>query len=174
MLVRQATIDDAESIAQVHVRSWQETYPDLLPESFLNSLSVPKRLPLWMEILSNSAAARHLCVALDRQGGVCGFAHIGPSRDAAMSGMLELYAIYVLQKDQGRGVGREMLRWLAQSCAQHAPSPHRVYAWVLRGNKSAGWYQRIGGRRVDEKPITIADSSLWEDAYAFWLGSTQS
>ena len=33
--------DDAEDLARVHIAAWRETYPGLLPDSYLARMSVP-------------------------------------------------------------------------------------------------------------------------------------
>jgi len=44
-MIRAALPTDAQGIAQVHVRSWQQAYRELLPSDFLDSLSatLPRR-----------------------------------------------------------------------------------------------------------------------------------
>ena len=37
--VRAATVRDADDIAIVHVTSWRETYPGIVPQSVLDDLS---------------------------------------------------------------------------------------------------------------------------------------
>ncbi|WP_157605345.1 hypothetical protein [Schlesneria paludicola] len=48
MNVRRATAADAESIALVHVLSWQHAYRGIVPDSVLNHLSVEARRTTWI------------------------------------------------------------------------------------------------------------------------------
>lgn len=50
MEVRAASIDDAEAIAVVHVRSWQGAYRALIPDAYLDALSVRRRREIWRRI----------------------------------------------------------------------------------------------------------------------------
>ena len=43
MLIREATVADAEGIAIVHVDCWRTTYKDIMPSDFLDKLSYGKR-----------------------------------------------------------------------------------------------------------------------------------
>jgi hypothetical protein len=52
-MIRRATINDARAIAEVHVKSWQVAYRGLLPEDFLQNLSVERREEQWRRALQN-------------------------------------------------------------------------------------------------------------------------
>ena len=45
----EATWDDLPEVARVHVQSWQEAYAGLLPQDYLDNLSVEARLHRWRE-----------------------------------------------------------------------------------------------------------------------------
>ncbi len=165
MPIRLAVPSDGESIARVHVLAWQETYEGLMPQDFLNSLSVSQRLGRWTEVLSMPSQSGLSCVALDGAGQICGFAHLGVARDAVLAGIPELYCIYILRANQRCGLGLGMVACLASARAAQGNSSHEFYAWVLRDNRAVSWYQKMGGRKVNQKTTTIGGRSLLEDAY---------
>lgn len=43
MIIRKATISDAEGIAKVHVDGWRTTYKNILSDEFLNKLLYEQR-----------------------------------------------------------------------------------------------------------------------------------
>lgn len=45
--IREATVEDANAIATVHVDSWQAAYRGILPEGYLANLSVMRRTEAW-------------------------------------------------------------------------------------------------------------------------------
>ncbi|OGC51666.1 hypothetical protein A2709_03175 [candidate division WWE3 bacterium RIFCSPHIGHO2_01_FULL_43_9] len=47
--VRKAKISDAQDIALIHTHTWQYAYRGQLPDSFLDNISVEKRLKMWSE-----------------------------------------------------------------------------------------------------------------------------
>ncbi len=50
MRIRLATIDDARSIAELHIRSWQWAYKGLIPDSYLESLPTTlEQLDVFLE-----------------------------------------------------------------------------------------------------------------------------
>jgi hypothetical protein len=46
------TAADCRAIAEVHVESWQHAYKDILPDTYLASLSVTEREEMWRCMVS--------------------------------------------------------------------------------------------------------------------------
>lgn len=49
--VRRAVLDDAETVAVIHVRAWQQTYAHLVDAARLASLDPADRVERWREII---------------------------------------------------------------------------------------------------------------------------
>jgi len=47
LVVRRAEPRDAPAVARVHVASWRQAYRGLLPQEYLDSLSVEARTTTW-------------------------------------------------------------------------------------------------------------------------------
>ena len=57
--VRPAIPDDAEGIAKVHVKGWQEAYVGQLPQHVLDRQSVPGRLRRYRRLRRRRARQAH-------------------------------------------------------------------------------------------------------------------
>lgn len=152
--VREAVLADAGAIAEIHVAAWQETYRGMLPSGLLDSLEPSEKLGLWQEVLSLAADRAGLAVCVAEMGGECvGFASMRPQPDGALRAAgygAEVSALYVLKQAQGRGLGRELMRWLAVRIG--AAGLDGVALWVLESNKGArGFYEALGGAPVAER-----------------------
>jgi GNAT superfamily N-acetyltransferase len=166
--VRTATREDAGSIAAVHVASWRSTYREILPAELLSALSVDRRTEAWRGVLKRGEGSGEgsVLVATASGGDVLGFCHVGPNRGEPLEFKGEVYAIYLLTEMQGRGLGRELFargtEWL------RAHDRRSLLVWVLASNSGARrFYERLGGRRVAEKPIEIGSHSYVEVAYGW-------
>src|SRR5437763_9672987 len=68
MQVRAARPTDILGIAEVHVRSWQETYVGQVPQDYLDTLSVEDRYERWQELVADIEwPALDLLVSIDRK-----------------------------------------------------------------------------------------------------------
>jgi GNAT superfamily N-acetyltransferase len=140
--IRDATVDDADAVALVHIHGWQWGYRGLLPGEYLDGLSAERRAEQWRSWLLEPGRTR---TRLAEENGACvGFAVSGPSRDpGADDDTGEVYAIYVEEDVAGTGVGTELLGsavvWLTERGFA------RATLWVLEGNARARrFYEREG------------------------------
>ena len=65
--IRDAEIEDATGIADVHVQTWQSTYAGVLPGEYLVGLSVGRHAVMWHKWLANRRPKHHAAVAVMRE-----------------------------------------------------------------------------------------------------------
>ena len=157
---------DARAIAEIAVRGWQAAYRGILPDEFLDGLSVTAREAGWRDLLEGDAEVRTPAWLAELGGRRVGFVSSGPPRDEDVAApAAEIYAIYVLPDSWRRGVGRMLLR----TAVAHwqAAGVDRLVLWVLRDNARArGFYESMGWRADGaEQPLTIGDVSVREVRY---------
>ena len=159
--IRAAGIEDAGTIAHVHVECWRTTYAGIVPEAYLAGLDVTLRARLWHEWLGNQA----LVFVAEIDGCVVGFAHGGANREPLEACDAELYSIYLLRDAQKRGIGAGLLRAMANALLERNFKSMAV--WVLEQNRSRSFYEKAGARMVTSKVIEIGGAKLMEVAYAW-------
>lgn len=143
-MIRKALPTDANAIARVHIRSWQEAYRELMPESYLRSLdaTLDRRESSWARSIE-SGETDVLVAALDT--GIIGWIAVGASRDEDVSGerVGEVMAIYVLPRYWKAGIGLAL--WKAGVGHLADQGYERLTLWVLEGNERAiRFYIRAG------------------------------
>ncbi|MFD4139852.1 MULTISPECIES: GNAT family N-acetyltransferase [unclassified Streptomyces] len=168
--VREMTVDDCEAVAMVRVRGWQYAYAGLMPQSYLDAMSVAEDAARRREMFVRGGD-RVTNVVAEISGTVVGWGCIGPSRDeGATAEQSELYAIYVLQEHLSQGVGRALmaeLTWRAEAAGFRS-----VRLWVLKGNERARRFYEIAGFLPDgaEEPYEVDGTPVPEVRYARRLG----
>lgn len=160
--IRRAREGDARGMAEVHVRTWQHAYRDLLPVEVLRGLSVDARAEWWQTEIHVVPENRRPWIA-ESAATIGGFVSVGPSRDALASPATgEIYAIYVAPECWDRGVGRNLLAHGERDLREHGYSDATL--WVLADNsrarafyEAAGWVtdgterlERIGSHEIGE------------------------
>ena len=167
LTVRDATPDDAAGIAAVHTRTWQQAYAHIFPAERLAWIDEQRRVYWWARWLSEKQPDTHILVA-DGPGGIVGFAAFGPARDEAET-LGELYSIYVLPDEAGRGIGRalmaEGLRRLREDGVEEA------ILWVLEDNPRTHRFYEAAGWRADGgvKDETMLETPVRELRYRISL-----
>lgn len=162
-MLRPAILDDAATIARVHVASWRSTYRALLPADFLDSLTEAGYADRWRRFIGDGSS-RVYVVEDERE--LVGFASGGRERAGEKGYTGELYAIYVLDGFQRRGYGRELVRAVVGGLREMGLQD--MIIWVLLDNRPARlFYERLGGVYVRSQPITIGSATLEEVSYGW-------
>ena len=173
--IRPAVPGDEEALAHVHVAAWQTAYRGILPNAFLENLSVATRVERWRERLAHPGEGEFSFVAQatgkDGHASIIGFASGGPEREGFVGADRtrydgEVYAIYLLAEWRRRGVGHRLVTPSAQALIDGGFQS--VVIWVLKDNANARrFYEALGGLLAGEKPITIGQTALTEVAYGW-------
>jgi ribosomal protein S18 acetylase RimI-like enzyme len=168
---RPAEEGDAAGIARVHVASWRTTYAGLIPDETLANLSEARRAEGWQESIHREA--NYVFIAVDGDE-IVGFAAGGPEREDTLresDGMAfdgELYAIYILDEYQGRGIGRKLFLMVAE--ALFMAGFHRMLLWVLTKNEAGRrFYEAMGGTAEPARMVQIVGVDLEETGYGWDL-----
>ena len=158
---------DLASIAEVHVRAWQETYVGQVGQGYLDGLSVDDRTRTWQEWTAGADWPNpDLWVLADDDDVVVGFATTSSSHDpdaAASTG--EVPAIYCRQRVWGRGWGRALM---GAAMARLRDAGFRdATLWVLETNDRTRRFYEAAGRRWDgsSKPAVIGGQDVTELRY---------
>ena len=103
---REATVADALAVAKVHVQSWRESFAGIVPQTFLEQMSVENRAKAFEK--GFTVDFYKMFVAETQENGIVGFADFGKIRDNQSKFEAELYAIYLLRDVQRKGIGGKL------------------------------------------------------------------
>ena len=165
MVVREARADDTEAIARVHVASWRTTYRGIVPDAYLDGLSVDRRAEMWRNAIADRQRTVGVFVAEDDAGEIVGFSSCGPSREEDRDYDGELFAVYLLQSYQGRGIGGMLVRAAARRLSE--AGFRAMMLWVLAANPARAFYVALNGQQVRTKIVEIGGMPLAEIAFGW-------
>lgn len=161
-MIRDANEADVEAIAQVHVTSWRETYPGIMPRELLDRLDVGRRAAQWRRWFGTDSGQprRRVLVVCEVNDDVVGFAS-GVLPDRSDEGELE--TLYLLRSSQGHGHGRRLVADVAKRI--QALGASSLMLWVADGNPTAGFYTHMGGVLTETKAKPFGPYSITEHRY---------
>ncbi|MEU2054331.1 GNAT family N-acetyltransferase [Streptomyces bungoensis] len=151
--IRPMDLADCERVSEIRVRDWQHAYRGLMPQPYLDALSVETdagRRRAWYAQGDGTVVN----LVAERGGEVVGWAAHGPYRDGEVrTAEAELYALYVDPARVGTGVGRALL---AEVTGQRSGAG-RMFLWVLKENANARRFYERAGFRPDgaEEPFDV-------------------
>lgn len=171
MSIRPATVEDAAGMARVQVDSWRAGYAGIVPQPYLDAISLEERTAVAAAYLGGRGIAFLGSWVAVLDDAVIGFASWSISRDPdAASGTAELASCYVDPDAWRSGAGRRVLAPGVDHAAREGF--HTATLWVLADNdrgrsfyESTGWTadgasktEDIGGASLEElryrRPLT--------------------
>ena len=168
-MIRRAILADAPAIARIHVQSWQETYRGLVPDEYLDRMTVTQRERVHERALAyENGTATFLAYEPLPAGGALtvGFASCGRARGAPGYGWGEIYAIYLLDRAKGKGHGRALMAASSIWFGERGMTPFML--WALTANfRATGFYRHLGGEPYADRLERFGGAVLAESAFRF-------
>ncbi|ELP67543.1 N-acetyltransferase family protein [Streptomyces turgidiscabies] len=165
ILVREMTFDDCDRVSEIRIRGWQHAYKGLMPQTYLDALSVPEDAERRRTFFVR-AGSEVVNLVAEQSGTVIGWACHGPYRDGEIrTDDAELYAIYVDAERFGAGIGRALLGEAVRRCA--GAGHRRLLLWVVEGNDRARRFYERAGFTADgaEEPFEVDGVAVPEVRY---------
>ena len=134
------TDEEIQGKAFVHWKCWQETYPGLVSQEYLEKLTPEKCEEMAFRWRDNILVAKEG----ERVIGFVGFGNHGPEEPD----MGEVFALYVLPEYHGTRVGRQLMD-AALGALDAYP---KVCLWAVKGNgRAVRFYEKCGFHLTGEE-----------------------
>ena len=150
--IKMETDDEINGKAYVHWKSWQEAYPGIVDQRYLNAFTLEKCKKTAYHWPDN------IIIAKDGEF-VIGFVGYGKYHNDELENAGEVFAIYILSEYYGKGVGDRLMHAALSQLAEYP----RIAVWVLKNNKRAiRFYERFGYRFDGEEKTLVLGSPIVE------------
>lgn len=160
--IRPAVEDDAPAIARVQVATWRSAYAGIFPAPYLEGLNDVRIALGWVDAIAERGAVTLVAedAGLAREP-VVGFLHAGPSAEAGWS---EVFTLYVVAAQQGRGIGRALLAALA-AVLRRRRAQGVVIRVLVENAPARRFYARLGGAEAETRTLRVGGRAVDEIAY---------
>ncbi len=155
MHIRPFCEEDTDAAAAVLVRTWQAAYRGMIPDDYLNGLSIEARAERLRKQLDEEGFWQNTRILLLCDGeNVVGVAGFGPYWGGDLPlGMGEIGMLYLLPAYWGRGEGSRLLNEALRHLKEQGYK--RVALWMLKDNARARKAYERAGFRADGKTKVI-------------------
>lgn len=154
MLIRNKQESDIEAIAKVHYESWLTTYRGIVPDSYLEQLT-----------LASYIERHHIfnapCIVAEVEGEIVGFLMYGQDKDEDTSDACgEIMAIYLLEAYQNQGIGTRLMQ---EAEEQMKDTYKSLSLWVFEDNTpTIKFYEKLGFKTDGKFEISDVNKALKE------------
>ena len=163
VIYRKATIDDAYGIEYVAAHSWKESYWDYMPHDYLETrvATVENKIERARNLLETTNT--YYVAEIDNK--VIGILHYKESQNEKYRDYGYLESIYVLEKYQGQGIGKELFKIAINGLKELGYN--KMYLECLQGNKTINFYKKYSGKIIETIDFPIRDFVVKADIVLF-------
>lgn len=163
--IRLNRIEDQEGMAKIKVDCWQDTYKNIIDQSYLDSLNYEIQTNKYID--SFDEYKNMVLVAEDvNDHKIIGYACF--STDANEYADAELISLYIDKKYARRGVGTSLLRETIKELKKY--NKKTMMLWCIKENKNAiKFYEKMGGIKAFDKMAKIGNKVYQEYGYLFYI-----
>ena len=159
--IRDATKQDASSIARLHTESWKIVYRGILPDTYLDNDLEAERIEHWQDKMNNLPSLDRVWVA-ETDGAIIGFIAIWLVEPGGPEALV--CNLHVSPRHKGQGIGKALLasaaKWMITG------SKTSCYLYVYDANLPAiRFYEKMGGQPDGKYIYNIAGIPIPETIF---------
>jgi RimJ/RimL family protein N-acetyltransferase len=157
IVVRQATVADADEIGEAHASAWEVAYLGLFEPDVLRQAAAIRRT-MWSHILAESDFNfASLLVAAEQDGRVVGYSQFGQNGEEAGRG--EIFGFYLHPAAWGQGAATQLMTASLRDLANLGLEP--VVVWTHPGAMRAqAFYFKSGFRATGRSRTETLGSEI--------------
>lgn len=161
-IIRKKKKNDCKEVAKLVTVVWNETYRGIVSDEFLDNLhnNEEERAKNSFERFDENDNHQYV---LEVDNKIVGFVNVGPTSEKEFTNCGEIYAVYILNKYQGKGLGRKLIEAGIEELKSMGYD--KMVIGCLEGNKSNEFYKHIGGKFI--KTRVFERLQLPENIYYF-------
>jgi len=138
--IRLAAPADAPEMAEIHMRSWEAAYRDIIPIEYIREKNAT-RPALWKRILIDDNTTEY---AIQSGGKIIGIMGIAVSRDEdADNAICELKSIYLHPDHFRQGIGTQAMAFAFEKARKLGKSVMTLWVFAENDN-SIKFYEKCG------------------------------
>jgi len=162
MRIRRATAQDAETVARIHVESWNVAYRGIMPDAFIAQTDLAYRTGFWAKRIADPEWPVFI---IDDAGESVAFCQMIPSPDpdADASRVGHITSLHALPHLRGRGYGTALVDHVRAEFKRRGFA--ELTLWVLEENLQARRFYEQYGFRLDGGTRTYPKTDVPEVRY---------
>jgi len=147
-----ATIDDVVQISNLYVTSLKNGFKGIFSEGYLSRLTPESKYEQWKRNIENP---NNLVFVLENNQEIVGMI-VGAfvSEGGETSSLGNILAVYINPDYKRNGYGKKLVAALFDEFKKHNIT--KCVANVFKNNDNKGFFERVGGVLVDERPVDEA------------------
>ncbi|MBR0492013.1 MAG: GNAT family N-acetyltransferase [Clostridia bacterium] len=166
IIIRNATIDDIEKIADIKIEGWQTAYRGIIDDDFLDSMDREKEIEKRRNNIENGVSI----VVAELNNEIVGFClyrnYNNYPEKFKKEADCEISSLYVTSKLKRNGIGRKIMQYVIELLKKEGKT--KMILGCLKENyPSRAFYDKMGGKIMDYDEIEFGDKKYGLAIYEY-------
>ena len=165
IIIRNATIDDIERIADIKIEGWQTAYKGIIDDDFLDSMDREKEIEKRRNNVENGV---NIIVAEKDKiiVGFCLYRNYNKDTDKYPNADCEISSLYITSKLKRNGIGRELMQYVI-SLLRKEGKKQMILGCLKENYSSRAFYEKMGGKVLNYGEIEFGNKKYGLAIYVY-------
>lgn len=165
IIIRNATIKDAEQIAKIKIEGWQTVYRGIIDDEFLDNMDINAEFEKRKRSIEDGA----LIVVAELNDEVVGYClyrnYIKDFNEYAMVDC-EISGLYIKSSLKRNGIGTKLMQHVIQEFQNHRKTK-MILACLKENYPSRTFYEKMGGKYLKTEKVVLGNKEYEEVIYEY-------
>jgi len=165
IIIRSATIDDAEKVARIKIEGLQTAYRGIIDDSFLNSMDINEEIEKRKNNIENGVDI----IVAELNNEIVGFClYRNYIKDPVIypNANCEISSLYVKSTLKRKGIGTKLMQHVIQKLQNQGKS-QMILGCLKENYPSRTFYEKMGGKVLKTEKITFGNKEYEETIYEY-------
>ena len=165
IIIRSATINDAEKIAKIKLEGWQTAYRGIIDDNFLNSMDLNEEIKRRKDNIQNGVEI--IVAELDNNiVGFCMYRDYTKNQENYPNSDCEISSLYVKSSLKRKGIGTKLMQHVLKKLKKQGKT-NMILGCLKENYPSRAFYEKMGGKPLKTEKITFGNREYEEIIYEY-------
>ena len=165
IIIRTATINDAEKVAKIKIEGWQTAYRGIIDDSFLDNMNINEEIDKRKNNIENGVDI--IVAELNNEiVGFCLYRNYIKNSDSYPNANCEISSLYVKSSLKRKGIGTKLMQHVIQKLKNKGKT-QMILGCLKENYPSRTFYERMGGKLLKTEKITFGNKEYEEVIYEY-------
>ena len=165
IIIRNATIDDAEKIADIKIKGWQTAYRGIVEDDYLDNMDREKEIE---KRRNNIDKGVNIIVAESNNEivGFCLFRNFNNYPEKYPNADCEISSLYVTSRLKRNGIGKKLMQYVIELLKKEGKTT-MILGCLKENYPSRAFYEKMGVKAINYDEIEFGDKKYGLAMYEY-------
>ena len=165
IIIRNATIEDVERIADIKIEGWQTAYRVIIDDDFLDNMDREKEIEKRRNNIDNGV---NIIVAELNKNvvGFCLYRNYNKNTGKYPEADCEISSLYITSKLKRNGIGKKLMKYVIELLRKEGKK-QMIWGCLKENYPSRAFYEKMGGKVINYDEIEFGNKNYGLAIYEY-------